>query len=290
MEKKALVNGILLVLNVVILIVNIIFFTKHNDDNIGTENPTEEKTSRKEHIFINIPDIYPPEKTTSKIIDDDTIDIDKFQKDFKWTADSNETKKIIELDFISQADYPTGCESVTACMALRYMGYDISVDTFIDEYLEKHEISVRNGITYGEDPYKYFIGNPRSRGGYGCFSPVIENTLIKIAGSDAVHNLGGRSIDSIIENYVSNGIPVIMWATIDMGEMSPGNSWYISRINQIYTWLGGEHCLLLAGFDEDNYYFYDPQEGLVAYGKDVVKKRYMEMGGQALALVKVNKK
>ena len=81
---------------------------------------------------------------------------------------------------------------------------------FIDKYLDKYEVSKRNGIIYGEDPYKYFIGNPRSGGGYGCFSPVIENAIMKIAGSDAVHNLGGRNIDFIIESYVSKGIPVVI--------------------------------------------------------------------------------
>ena len=29
-------------------------------------------------------------------------------------------------------DYPTGCESVSAVMALQYAGVDITVDTFID--------------------------------------------------------------------------------------------------------------------------------------------------------------
>ncbi len=38
--------------------------------------------------------------------------------------------------FIDQRDkYPTGCESVTAVMALQYAGVDITVEEFIDNYL-----------------------------------------------------------------------------------------------------------------------------------------------------------
>ena len=47
-------------------------------------------------------------------------------------------KKILTVPYIDQSvRYPTGCESVSAVMMLRYLGYDISVDTFINEFLDK---------------------------------------------------------------------------------------------------------------------------------------------------------
>ena len=42
---------------------------------------------------------------------------------------------IIKVPQINQSSYPTGCESVTTVMALNYQGYNISVDDFIDNYL-----------------------------------------------------------------------------------------------------------------------------------------------------------
>ena len=40
---------------------------------------------------------------------------------------------IIEAPYIDQSlRWPTGCESVSAVMLLRYLGYDITVDEFIE--------------------------------------------------------------------------------------------------------------------------------------------------------------
>ena len=284
MKKKTLVNRVLFTLNIIVLVVNIVLVTKL----VGNDNGTEEPTDGQEPISLNIPSEYLPEETTTQSTVDSGLYIKPEKQNFSWTADSTESKKIIDLEYMSQKNYPTGCESVTTCMALNYMGYDISIDTFIDQYLDTYNIILSNGMSYGEDPNQYFIGNPRSTSGYGCFSPVIKKALIKIAGENAVHDLQGRSIDEMIEKYVSNGIPVIMWATIGMGDIRYGGTWYINRTSQLYSWLEGEHCLLLAGWDDSNYYFYDPLSGIVSYNKEIVTKRYREMGGQALALVKEN--
>ena len=46
----------------------------------------------------------------------------------------------IDVPYIDQSrKYPTGCESVSAVMLLRFLGYDISPDEFIDKYLEKRD-------------------------------------------------------------------------------------------------------------------------------------------------------
>ena len=46
--------------------------------------------------------------------------------------------KIIKAPYINQGDkFPTGCESVSAVMLLQYLGYSITVEEFIADYLEK---------------------------------------------------------------------------------------------------------------------------------------------------------
>ena len=48
----------------------------------------------------------------------------------------------IDVPYISQkGKYPTGCESVSTVMLLQFLGYDISVDTFIENYLESGDIT-----------------------------------------------------------------------------------------------------------------------------------------------------
>lgn len=282
-RKSSLINRIIFLLNIIVLIVNIVLVVKiYSKDQVAEASAGEKESTIKAEA----------DGTKDDIIDKDSEEryIEAGREDFSWTYDSTDVKKIIDLEYMSQKDYPTGCESVTTWMALNYMGYDISVDRFIDNYIDTFTISWGENIMFGEDPNKYFIGDPRTANSFGCYSPVIKKALTAYAGENAVHDLSGMSIDEMIDEYVSKGIPVILWATMDMVQSIEGRTWYIERTGETYTWIGKEHCLLLAGWDNDKYYFYDPLEehGLIAYEKELVSKRYAELGKQALALVKVN--
>ena len=67
----------------------------------------------------------------------------------------------IQVPYIDQSiKYPTGCESVSAVMLLKYLGYEITVDEFIQNCLECREMEIRDGVLYGPDPNKFFCGSP----------------------------------------------------------------------------------------------------------------------------------
>lgn len=197
-------------------------------------------------------------------------------------------KGIIDVPYINQADYyPTGCEVVSATMMLKYYGYEISVDKYIDKYLDMSTIESKDGILIAEDPNDYFIGDPRSPYSYGCFAPVIVKSMNKILdGGKKAENITGTSLEAIAEKYVNKGIPVLIWATIEMEPTSEGTDWLLKNNGLRYHWIGGEHCLVLVGYDETSYYFNDPYEnnGLVAYNKEVVEKRYGDLGKQAVVI------
>ena len=64
---------------------------------------------------------------------------------------------ILDVPYIDQnVKYPTGCESVSTVMLLQYLGYKISVDEFIENYLEQDTFEQRRGEQYGPDPRKIF--------------------------------------------------------------------------------------------------------------------------------------
>ena len=58
-----------------------------------------------------------------------------------------EQKKVcIDVPYIDQSKlYPTGCESVSTVMLLRFLGIDITVDEFIEKYLEKKSFEKETG-------------------------------------------------------------------------------------------------------------------------------------------------
>ena len=165
-----------------------------------------------------------------------------------------------------------------------YLG--ITVEQFVDEFLPtSRDFYVENGRHYGPSPYVYFIGNPKSSASYGCMAPVIETALRAcVDDSYTVSNLTDTSLEELCDQYIDNDIPVILWATIHMRETNPISSWYLSDGTR-FTWPGNEHCMLLVGYDDTQYYFNDPYTGkLVAYDKTLTKDRFAELGRQAVAV------
>ena len=73
--------------------------------------------------------------------------------------------KARDAPFIDQREkYPTGCESVTAVMALQYAGVDVTVEEFIDGYLPQGEAPHQDatGAVVGPSPWEVFLGSPYS--------------------------------------------------------------------------------------------------------------------------------
>ena len=188
--------------------------------------------------------------------------------------------KLISVPHIYQkTKFPTGCESVSAVMALNFFNVSTSVDTFVDKYLVKGDKNSFN-------PNTSFGGDPRSSSGMGCYAPVIKNAIDKaIAGkylsSTVLYN---QTLDSLCSTYIDNNIPVILWASIDMRK--PYNGKQINYNGQTIQWIAPEHCLLLVGYDDNNYIFSDPMksQSTTRYSKLSVITAYQGMGSQAVVI------
>lgn len=201
-------------------------------------------------------------------------------------------EKRLEVPYISQeGNLPNGCEAVSATMLLQYWGYTLTAEEFVDQYLPCRSIQVKNGRWYGPDPGKAYAGDPRSaRNGFGCFAPVITESLSKaVKGKYQVKNLTSSSLNTLCGDYIDQGIPVAVWATIDMRPVKKYYQWKSLDSEETYAYPSGEHCLVLVGYDEDHYYFNDPYEsnGLMAYEKEVVEQRYDTLEKQAVAVIPI---
>lgn len=215
-------------------------------------------------------------------------------------------KKIIDVPYIDQTkEWPTGCESVSAVMLLQYLGVDISVNEFIERYLERKPFIEKDGKIYGPDPRKYFAGSPYDTESMGCYAPVIEKTLNKVLKAvsegtqqrkekmllnDEYHarNVTGTSMEELLSEYIDKDMPVVFWACIDLKEAVIGPEWILDETGEIFTWKSNEHCMLLVGYDENYYYFNDPwhNHGMIGYEKELVEKRHKEQYEMAVCVVK----
>lgn len=200
---------------------------------------------------------------------------------------------IIEAPYIDQSlRWPTGCESVSAVMLLRYLGYDITVDEFIENDLEIQDFREENGEIFGPDPRKYFCGSPYDPDAFGCYAPVIVNALSKVFAGEKKYEAAdetGISEKELLEKYIDRGMPVIFWACIDMREPVTGPQWRLRDTGEWFTWISNEHCMLLVGYDDEKYYFNDPHNGngLTGYARDTVEKRRRAQHMQAVGVRKI---
>lgn len=209
-------------------------------------------------------------------------------------------KKLIRAPYIDQTkEWPTGCESVSTVMFLQYLGIDISVEQFVDRYLEKESFLEKEGKLYGGDPWKVFAGDPADEQSMGCYAPVIRKALEKVFQEDRKAesvcresceewepvDLTGVSMKALLSEYIDADIPVIFWASIDLKETYTGPEWILKDNGEIFTWRSNEHCMLLVGYDEKNYYFNDPwhNHGTIGYERKLVEKRHAEQYGMAVS-------
>lgn len=204
------------------------------------------------------------------------------------------SKKVFDVDYIGQEpNYPCGCEGVSAVMLLNYHGVNISVDDFFNCALDMHPFTYdwRTNSYYGEDMDRYYVGDPASQMGKGCFAPVIKTAIEKIVDKKyiAVVEQGG-TVAELVDKYLKKmNRPILLWATSGMRDSFEGTTWKITRTSGTFTFPAYMHCMVLVGYDNAKhvYYFNDPWQnsGLVSYDKDLVEAKFRELGSQALALL-----
>ncbi len=199
---------------------------------------------------------------------------------------------MIEMEGLSQADIPTGCESVSTVTVLRYWGIDITSEKFIETYLPCQPFYRDAGVLYGPNPQEAFAGNPFSKNSLGCFPKVIIQALEHMTaerydGMEKVTyaNVSGEGLATLAKEYVAKGIPVLLWVTMEMQPSYEGMQYYLAD-GSLYTWRANEHCMVLCGYDETCYYLIDPQTDgqVVNFDKALVEMRYEEMGRHAVVV------
>lgn len=201
-------------------------------------------------------------------------------------------KKVIATPYIDQTRrYPTGCESVSAVMLLQYLGIPLGVDDFIERYLKKEPMIIREGRLYGPDPFRCFAGSPYDSDSFGCYPPVIVDAMNRVFADVQPErravDVTGMPMGELLERFIDRDLPVVFWASLDLKETVPGPEWYL-RDGTKFSWISNEHCMLLVGYDEEAYYFQDPwmNHGCVGYPKGIVEKRHGEQREMAVVAMR----
>lgn len=201
-------------------------------------------------------------------------------------ADTKRKNYIDVVPILQKPELPSGCEATSLTMLLNYMGFNVDKLTIADNYLPKGE--------YRKSDYnKVFVGDPRSIHAYGCTAGVIEETAEKyLRKNDSenkwqVKNITGCSVETLY-SAIDNKCPVVVWASIDMGEIIHDYvTWTDEETGKKISWYGGEHCLLLTGYDmeESLVYVNDPLRGSVSYDMKIFESRFKQMNYNAVIII-----
>lgn len=179
---------------------------------------------------------------------------------------SDVTERYLDVKNIMQYPaLPNGCEVTSLAIVLNYLGYEVDPVWLCDNHLPMED------FVYG-NPWKTYVGNPKNEG-LGCYAPAIVeagNSYLESVGSDyrAVNVSGGSLSD--YEKYIDRGVPVILWGTMYMN-CDPEVYWTRTYDGVEVVWHASSHCLVLMGYDEENYIFCDPmRSGIVKYSRESV--------------------
>lgn len=199
--------------------------------------------------------------------------------------------KRLEIDFVGQGTMlPTGCESASAAMLLRWMGVDITAEEFVERYLPCRPFyRDEAGCWHGPDPRRAFVGDPHDAGALGCYAPVLARAM-EAAGGGALRAVDetGTEPEELCRRYIDRDLPVLLWVSIDLRPTVKGPWYRLEPEGTPFLWLSNEHCVLLGGYDEGHYLCWDPWQdrGAVRWPRELVRRRHRELGMQAVALVR----
>ena len=143
--------------------------------------------------------------------------------------------KQLPVPFIGQGhSLPTGCESVSAAMALQYLGFSVTAEDFARDHLPSAPFyRDTGGVWHGPDPRRAFVGDPHDPDALGCWAPAIKSGMSRFlaglardkAGIYRVKNETGAELGYLCRRYIDRGIPVLIWISIDLRPTVNG-PWY----------------------------------------------------------------
>lgn len=205
---------------------------------------------------------------------------------------------IADVPFQTQNGFlPTGCELISAMMLLHYYDIPVSIDEIVAHTPAQYPEKIGTEV-YAPHPSRAFIGSPKDSTSFGCYAPVIVDMLSQFLPDtlQAVDTTGAE-LRTLAETYLPYKQPILVWATIGMQESYQAIGWYLldddgTPTDEWYYWTAREHCLVLVGYNENYYFFNDPnQDGApTPYARELVETRFAELGKMSVVVTSANER
>jgi len=178
-------------------------------------------------------------------------------------------------------DYPTGCESAALYILLRYYDADVTMEQIVSLLPKGALPHIVDGVTYGANPEREFVGDPRDANSYGVFNRPMA-AVATLFRSD-VHTKTGASLEEVI-SLLNQGIPVMVWfASNPERGITYRRSWLDDETGELIQWPSGEHAVVVCGYDQSTVTYRDPNTGSSrTVSQALFRSIFDEMGGRIL--------
>lgn len=195
-------------------------------------------------------------------------------------------------EMLQNPELPNGCEITSLTSVLNTLGYNISKTEMADTYLPKQEFSRIGGKPYGADPYKAYTGDPRSatNGFFVYAPPIVEAANRYISDAGGTHtaiDISNSSREEIM-NYVRQGVPVVIWVTLNLEKPRVNYGWYIHDTKDYFRAPTNLHAVVLHGFKGDDVMVMDPLRGIITRPADKFFQSYVDLGSHAMVVIDNN--
>lgn len=258
-------------------------------------------------ILLTVCSFYQSKKQPVNTVENQANDLQYMVKKREMPESITNTEAVVELsqkmissmpieyqieDFpivYQMPELPTGCEVTALTMVLNYYGYTIDKVTMATEYLPTVSANLHygsDGLLYGSDLNKYFVGDPTTEFGYICGTGAIESAaesyLAEIGSELHTDDLTGTDPEQLYE-LVSEDIPVVVWVTIGMENRRASQGWYTEQ-GEYVDWSTNDHGAVLIGYSEDTVVIADPISGLMEYNRNQFETVFESRGKQSVIL------
>lgn len=195
------------------------------------------------------------------------------------TEEKEKSTFLAVSEYCQHPDYPTGCESAALYILLKYYNVNVTMEQIVNKLPKGPLPYEKNGVIYGANPEKEFVGNPRNSYSYGVFNIPIAKTAAQFR--SGVVTKKGASISEII-SIIDSGTPVIAWYTSNPDkDIAYNDSWYDYQTNELIRWPAGEHAVVISGHDSGYFTYSDPNTGSSrTISQEKFSKNFKELGSR----------
>lgn len=194
-------------------------------------------------------------------------------------------KEISNVPIIGQYPaLPTGCEATALTMLLQWAGVQAKKEEVAEALVKEPLPHEKDGILYGGNPYRAFVGDPFTKESYGVFHAPIAALLNQYLPGRA-KDISGCSFDEVLKE-LEKGSPLVAWTTIELKEPHHTDTWNdIDGSGHQIQWMSPQHALLLVGYTDDKVIAHDPHtNGRELYDRKLFQQRWEQLGCQAVAI------